>query len=86
MTLTRKKQFDTTLKSMYELVKQTELTRMLIENKKTDSSDASTYKTISCEEAVQMSSIVLKPNSSQTPTRDQFNEKNVSSLRLNHSG
>ena len=56
-------------------MKQTELTRTLIENKKTDSPNESSSKNISYAEAVKLSPIVLKPTSSQTLLKDQINEK-----------
>ena len=58
-----------------ESMKQTELTKMLIENIKTDSPDESSSKNISYAEAVKLSPILLKPNSSQTVSRDQINGK-----------
>ena len=70
-----KKQSDTILKSMDELVKQTELTRTLIENRKTDRPNENSDKNFSYEEAVKLSLVVLKPTSNQTISKDQNNEK-----------
>ena len=56
-------------------MKQTELTRALIENKKTDSPNERSSKIMSYTEDVQMSSIVLKPTSSQILSKDQIYEK-----------
>ena len=70
-----KKQSDTILKSMDELMKQTELTRTLIENKKADNPKESSDKDFSYAEAVKFSPIVLKPTSNQTISKDQINEK-----------
>ena len=65
---------------MDELMKQTELTRKFIENKRTDSLYESSSKNISYAEVVQLFPIVLKSTSSQTLSKDKINEKNVSSL------
>ena len=62
----RKKQYDTNLKSMGEVMKQTELTRTLIVKIKTDSPNESFPKNISYSEAVKLSPIVLKPTPNQT--------------------
>ena len=75
MTLIRKKQSETILKSMDEIMKQTELTRTIFENKKTDCPEESLPNNISYAEAVHLSPVVLKPTSSQTFSKDQFNEK-----------
>ena len=56
-------------------MKETELTRTLIENKKTDSPNESSDKDFSYADAVKLSPIVLKPNSKQTLSKDQINEK-----------
>ena len=56
-------------------MKHTELTRKLSENKKTDSPNESPSKNFSYAEAAKLSPIVLKPNSSQTLSKDQINEK-----------
>ena len=58
-----KKQSDTILETMDELMKQTELTRTLIENEKTDSPSESSDKNFSYAEAVKVFLIVLKPTS-----------------------
>ena len=56
-------------------MKQTELTRTLIENKITDSPNESSSTNNSYAEAVQLSPIVLKLTPNQTLSKDQFNEK-----------
>ena len=70
-----KKQSGTTLKSMDELMKQTELTRTLIKNKKTDSLNESSSKNFRYAEAVKLSPIVLKPTSSQTLSKEKNMKK-----------
>ena len=71
----KKKQSDTILKSMDQIMKQTELTRTCIKNKKTESPNESSSKNFSYAEAVQLSPIVLKPLSSQTLSKVQTNGK-----------
>ena len=56
-------------------MKQTEITRTLIENKKADNPKESSDKDFSYAEAVKLSPIVLKPTSNQTLSKDQINEK-----------
>ena len=56
-------------------MKQTELTRTLIENKKTDRPNENSSKNISYAEAVKLSPIVLKQTSSQTRLKEENNEK-----------
>ena len=59
-----KKQSDNILKSMDELMEQTELTRTLVEIKKTYNPNESSSKNISYAQAVKLSPVVLKPISS----------------------
>ena len=54
---------------------QTELTRTLIETKKTGSPNEISPKNLRYAEAVKLSPIVLNPTSSQTLSKDQMNEK-----------
>ena len=70
-----KKQSDTILKSIDEVMKQTELNRTHIENKKADSLNENSSKNYSYAEAVKLSPTVLKPTSSQTLSYDQINKK-----------
>ena len=60
---------------MDELMKHTEFTTTLIENKKTESPNETSPKNINYAEAAQLAPIVLKPTSSQTLSKDQINEK-----------
>ena len=56
-------------------MKQTDLNRTLIENKKTDTPNKSSSKNYGYAEAVKLSPIIPKPTSSQTLSKDQINEK-----------
>ena len=75
-------------------MKQIELTRTLIENKKTDGPNKSSSENISYTEAVQLYPSALKPTSSQTLPNDQINEKmsqaldkgKVASVKVTESG
>ena len=58
---------------MDDLMKQTEITRTLIEKEKTNSPNERSSKNISYAEALKPSPIVLKRTPSQTLSRDQIN-------------
>ena len=60
---------------MDELMKQIELTRYFIENKKTISLNESSSKNICYAEAVKLSPFVSIPTLGQTLSKDQINEK-----------
>ena len=70
-----KKQPNIKLKSMDEIMKQTEISRRFIENRKSDSLSESSSINLTYAEALQVSLIVLKPISSQKFSKTKCKEK-----------